>query len=109
MKQFRLSHKHMDFTFLQEYGLGFDSQCWPCVEVSDKLCIPHCLGPPSRNGYLMHRSKVGSIVAGRIGAHLARGKVKSVEHALSWSLDSKQLPLPLWYFWSFFIVMSWYC
>ena len=45
-------------------GLGFDSQCWPCVEVSGKLRIPHCLGPPSRNGYLVHRSKVGSIVAG---------------------------------------------
>ena len=40
-------------------GLGFDSQCWPCVEVSGKLRIPHCLGPPSRNGYLVHRSKVG--------------------------------------------------
>ena len=26
-------------------GLGFDSQCWPCVKVSGKLCIPHCLGP----------------------------------------------------------------
>ena len=75
--------------------LGFESQCWPCVEVSDKLRIPHCLGPPSHNGYLVHRSKVGSTVAGCIGAHLARGKVKSVEHALSWSLDSKQLPLPL--------------
>ena len=75
--------------------LGFDSQCWPCLEVLGKLHIPHCLGPPSRNGYLVHRSQVGSIVAGCIGAHLARGKVKSVEHALSWSLDSKQLPLPL--------------
>ena len=76
-------------------GLGFDSHCWPCVEVSGKLCIPHCLGPRSRNGYLVHRCKVGSIVAGCIDPHLARGKVKSVEHALSWSLDSKQLPLPL--------------
>ena len=38
-------------------GLGFDSQCWPCVEVLGKLRIPHCLGPPSRNGYLVHRSK----------------------------------------------------
>ena len=38
--------------------LGFDSQCWPCVEVSGKLCIPHCLSSPSRNGYLVHRSKV---------------------------------------------------
>ena len=60
-----------------------------------KLHIPHCLSPPRLNGYLVHRSKVGSIVAGCIGAHLARGKVQSVEHALSWSLDSKQLPLPL--------------
>ena len=76
-------------------GLGFDSQCWPCAEVSGKLRIPHCLSLPSRNGYLVHRSKVRSIVAGCIGTHLAKGKVKSVEHALSWSLDSKQLPLPL--------------
>ena len=60
--------------------------------MSGKLRIPHCFGLSSRNGYLVHRSKVGSIVAGCIGA---RGKVKSVEHALSWSLDSKQLPLPL--------------
>ena len=77
---------------LRSEGLGFDSQCWPCVEVSGKLCIPHCLGPLSSNGYLVHRSKVGSIIAGCISAHLARGKVKSVKHALSWSLDSKQLP-----------------
>ena len=81
-------------------GLGFNSQCWPSVEVSGKLCIPYCLCPPSGIGYLVHRSKVGSIVAGCIGAHLARGKVKSVhsvENALSWSLDSNQLPLPLTY------------
>ena len=45
-------------------GLGFDSQCWPCVEMSGKLRIPHCLGPTSRNGYLVYRSKAGSIVAG---------------------------------------------
>ena len=75
--------------------LRFNSLCWPCVDVSGKLRIPHCLGPPSCNGYLVHRSKVGSIVAGCTGTHLARGKVKSVEHALSWSLDSKQLPLSL--------------
>ena len=67
-------------------GLGFNSQCWPCVEVLGKLPILHCLGPPSRNGYLVHSYKVGSIVAGCIGAHLAREKVKSVEHALPWSL-----------------------
>ena len=76
-------------------GLGFDSQCWPCVEVLGKLRIRHCLVPPSRNGYLVHRSKVGSIVAGCIGANLSRGKIKFVEHVLSWSLDSNQLPLPL--------------
>ena len=45
--------------------------------------------------HLVDRSKVGSIVAGCIDTHLARGKVKSVEHAVSWSLDSKQLLLPL--------------
>ena len=79
-------------------GLEFDSQCWPCVEVLGKLCIPHCLGPPSCNGYLVHRSKVGSIVAGCIGAHLARGKVKGLLNMSCngvWAL--KQLPLPLLY------------
>ena len=35
------------------------------------------------------------MATGCIGADLARGKVKSVEHALSWRLDSKQLPLLL--------------
>ena len=73
-------------------GLGFDSQCWALVKVAGKLHIPHCLSPPSRNGYLVHRFKVGSVVADCIGAHLAKGKVKSVELARLWSLDSK-LPL----------------
>ena len=60
---------------LRSEGLGFDSQCWTCVEVSGKLRITHCLGPPSHNGYLVmvHRYKVGSIVAGCIGTHLPRG------------------------------------
>ena len=31
-------------------GLGFDSQCWPCVDVSGKLHIPHYLCPPSKGG-----------------------------------------------------------
>ena len=44
-------------------GLGFNSKCCICVEVSGKLRIPHCLVPPIHNGYLMHRSKVGSILA----------------------------------------------
>ena len=53
------------------------------VEVLGKLHIPHCLDPLSFNGYLVHRSNVGSIVPGHTGAHLVGGKVKSVEHALS--------------------------
>ena len=61
-------------------GLGFDFQCWLCVQVSGKLRILHSLGPNSYNGYLVHRSEVGSIVAGCIGTHLTRGKVKSEEH-----------------------------
>ena len=61
-------------------GLGFDSKCWSCVEVLGKLFIPHCLGSLTCNGYLVHRFKVGSIVAGCIGADLARGKVSSEEH-----------------------------
>ena len=75
--------------------LGFDSQCWPCGDLLGKRNIPHCLGPPSRSGYLVHRSKVGSIGAGCIGTQLVGEKAKCVEHALSWSLVSKQLPLPL--------------
>ena len=62
-------------------GLGFDSQYWLCAQVSSKLRIPHCLSPASCNGYVVPRSKVGSIVAGSIGARLAWGKVKSVERA----------------------------
>ena len=56
-------------------GLGFDSQCWPCVEVSGKLRILHCLGPPNRNGYLVLRYKVGSIVAGCCALTAGRGKI----------------------------------
>ena len=68
---------------LRSEGLGFDSQAWLCAEMWVKLHISHCLGPLSRNGYLVHKSKVGSIVAGCIGAHLARIKLKSVEHVHS--------------------------
>ena len=82
---------HVDrMLYSRSEGLGFDSQCWPCVEVSGKLCIPHCLGPPSHNGYLAHRSKVGSIVAGCCAPTARGGKVWSQEY-----LDSKQIPLPL--------------
>ena len=56
-------------------GLVFDFQCWPCVEVSGKLRIPHCLGPPSHDGYLVHRSRVGSIVAGCCAPTAWGGKV----------------------------------
>ena len=34
-------------------GLGFDSYCWSCVEVSGKLIILCCLCPFSNNGYLV--------------------------------------------------------
>ena len=47
-------------TFVFIKGLGFDSQCWPCVEVSGKLLIPYCLCPPSSNGYLVER-KIGKL------------------------------------------------
>ena len=43
-------------------GLGFNFSAGHVVEVLGKLCIPHCLGLPSHNGYMVHRSKVGSIV-----------------------------------------------
>ena len=62
IRKFRIleSHGHVDrASGSRSEGLEFDSQCWPCVEVSSKLCIPHCLSPPGRSGYL-----VGSIVAG---------------------------------------------
>ena len=38
-------------------ALGFDSQCWSCVVALRELGIPYCLGTPSSNGYLVHRSK----------------------------------------------------
>ena len=57
-------------------GLGFDSQCCPWAEVSLKRCIPHCLGPSSCNRNLVHRSKVGSIVAGCCAPTARRGKVR---------------------------------
>ena len=75
-------------------GLGFDSYCKSCAEVSGKIRIPHCLGPPTHNGYLVHRSKFGSIVAGCYAP--LPGEVKSAEHVSSHGyLDSKQIPLHL--------------
>ena len=56
-------------------GLGFDSQCWSCVEVVGKLRISCCLGSPPRNGYLVHRSKVESIGAGCCAPTAGGGKV----------------------------------
>ena len=40
----------------------------------------YCFGPPSSNGYLVHRSRIGSIATGCIGTRLASWKVKSEEH-----------------------------
>ena len=69
-------------------GRGFESQCRPCVEVSSKLCIPHCLGPPSRNGYLEHRSKVRLIVAGCCALTARGGKVwRTCNHMDIWTLN----------------------
>ena len=45
------------------------------LEVLGKLLIPHFLGPPSRNGYLVHRARVGSIVAGCCVRTAKGGKV----------------------------------
>ena len=56
--------KHVPKWIGQIGWIGFDSQCQPCVEVSGKLRIPHCLDPPNSSGYLVLRSKAGSIVAG---------------------------------------------
>lgn len=41
--------------------------------------VVNCLGQPSHNGFMVHRSKVGLLVTvlGCTGAHLAMGKVKS--------------------------------
>ena len=34
-------------------GLGFNSHCWPCIEVYDTLLIPYCLCQPSSDASLM--------------------------------------------------------
>ena len=34
-------------------GLQFDSSCWFCVEILDKLLIPHCLSLASSDEYLV--------------------------------------------------------
>ena len=41
---------------------------------------PHCLWPPSSNGYLVHRFKVGSTVATAFALTSPGGKVKSNEY-----------------------------
>ena len=43
--------------------------------MSGKLCSKPCLGPHSRDGYLVHGSKVGSIVAGCCAPTARGGKV----------------------------------
>ena len=54
-------------------GLGFDSQCWSCVEVLGKL----------RNGYVVHSSKVGLIVAAAVHP-LPWEVIKSEERVVTW-------------------------
>ena len=59
------AHGRMDRnSALKSKGLGFDSHCRSCKEVLGKLVITHCLGLSSSFGYLVHRFKVRSIVAG---------------------------------------------
>ena len=41
--------------YVQKSGLGFDSHCWSCVEMSGKLVIPCCCCPPSSNRYLVEQ------------------------------------------------------
>ena len=63
------AHGQVDRAFdSRSEGLGSDSQCWPYVEVSGKLCSPHCLGPPSPRFHWCSP---------------CQGKVKSVKHGLS--------------------------
>lgn len=38
-------------------GLGFNSWNWSCVKALGKPWIPHCLGLPSHDGYLVERGK----------------------------------------------------
>ena len=67
---------------------GFNSQCWPCIKVSGKLCIPCFLSPASCNGYLVHRSKVGSRVAGCCAPTVRGGKVwRTCSHMDIWTLN----------------------
>ena len=59
----------------QSKGLGFDSLFWSYVEVpTDFAFHTASVHNPSQNGYLMHKSRAGSIVAGYICAHLAQSK-----------------------------------
>ena len=52
-----------------------DLEVWGSIPAAPVMCKslgqalnPHCLWPPRSNGYLVHRFKVGSIVAGSIYA-----------------------------------------
>ena len=46
---------------LRSEGLGSDSHCLQCGEVSGKLFIPYWLCPPRGNGYLVER-KIGKLL-----------------------------------------------
>ena len=72
-------------------GLGFSFQC----------SVFHTISQSTQQKWVPGAQMQGWIDSCRLDFHPlcqgpgARGKVKSVEHALSWSLGSKQLPLPL--------------
>ena len=63
-------------------GLGFDSQCWPCVDVSGKLCISHCLCPPSVMGSGCTDPRLDQWLQAAVRP--LPGEVKSEERAVTW-------------------------
>ena len=93
------------------YTAAWSTYIWsPTVEVSGKLYFPHCLGPPSRDGNLVQRSKFISIVAGRCPPTARGGKVwriSVVTWISVWTLN-RYLYLfnNAWYFPEFFSISS---
>ena len=75
--------------YSRSVDLRFDSQCWPCVEVSGKLQIPHCLCPPSSNDYLVYRIQ-GWINSCRLHWHSpcqGKGKVRKVIYCFQYMIS----------------------
>ena len=75
-------------------GLRLNFKCWSCAEVSGKLHIHTSLVYSAAMGTWC-RFMCGSIVAGCIGVHLARGRVSLKNMRGHGCLDCKQIALPL--------------